>query len=103
MTDIDEYRLNRIDQLIEEMGVQERARNRERVDKDKKITELQETILAYSERVNNYELQVGELWKSIHEQLLIKDEQETKIDMYKTKVNRLRRTIGEYIDKYGLQ
>ena len=75
MTDIDQYRLNRIDQLIEEMGVQERARNRERVDKDKKIKELQETILAYSERVNMYELKVG----------------------------RLRRTIGEYIDKYGLQ
>jgi|TARA_R110000851_G_scaffold66398_1_gene150195 hypothetical protein len=75
MTDIDQYRLNRIDQLIEEMGVQERARNRERVDKDKKIKELQETILAYSERVNMYELKVG----------------------------KLRRTIGEYIDKYGLQ
>tara|TARA_R100000951_G_scaffold58400_1_gene49069 strand:- start:1088 stop:1315 length:228 start_codon:yes stop_codon:yes gene_type:complete len=75
MTDIDQYRLNRIDQLIEEMGVQERARNRERVDKDKKIKELQETILAYSERVNMYEIKVG----------------------------KLRRTIGEYIDKYGLQ
>tara|TARA_B110001452_G_scaffold47900_1_gene36618 strand:- start:1095 stop:1322 length:228 start_codon:yes stop_codon:yes gene_type:complete len=75
MTDIDQYRLNRIDQLIEEMGVQERARNRERIDKDKKIKELQETILAYSERVNMYELKVG----------------------------KLRRTIGEYIDKYGLQ
>ena len=75
MTDIDQYRLNRIDQLIEEMGVQERARNRERVDKDKKIKELQETILAYSERVNMYELKVG----------------------------KLRRTIGEYINKYGLQ
>ena len=75
MNDIDQYRLNRIDQLIEEMGVQERARNRERVDKDKKIKELQETILAYSERVNMYELKVG----------------------------KLRRTIGEYIDKYGLQ
>ena len=57
------------------MGVQERARNRERIDKDKKIKELQETILAYSERVNMYELKVG----------------------------KLRRTIGEYIDKYGLQ
>jgi len=57
------------------MGVQERARNRERVDKDKKIKELQETILAYSERVNMYEIKVG----------------------------KLRRTIGEYIDKYGLQ
>jgi hypothetical protein len=75
MTDIDQYRLNRIDQLIEKMGVQERARNRERVDKDKKIKELQETILAYSERVNMYEIKVG----------------------------KLRRTIGEYIDKYGLQ
>ena len=75
MTDIDQYRLNRIDQLIEEMGVQERARNRKRVEKDKKIKELQETILAYSERVNMYELKVG----------------------------KLRRTIGEYIDKYGLQ
>ena len=82
------------------MGVQERARNRERVDKDKKIKELQETILAYSKRVNNYELQVGDLWKTIHEQLLIKDEQENTIEMYKIKVNRLRRTIGEYIDKY---
>ena len=34
------------------MGVQERAKNRERVDKDKKIKELQETILAYSKRVD---------------------------------------------------
>ena len=75
MNDIDQYRLNRINQLIEKMGVQERARNRERIDKDKKIKELQETILAYSERVNMYELKVG----------------------------KLRRTIGEYIDKYGLQ
>ena len=82
------------------MGVQERAKNRERMDKDKKIKELQETILAYSERVNNYELQVGELWKSIDEQLLSKREQETKIKMYETKVGRLRRTIGEYINKY---
>jgi len=57
------------------MGVQERARNRKRVDKDKKIEELQETILAYSERVNMYEIKVG----------------------------KLRQTIGEYIDKYGLQ
>ena len=56
------------------MGVQERAKNRERVDKDKKIKQLQETILSYSERVNMYELKVG----------------------------KLRRTIGEYIDKYGL-
>ena len=40
-----------------------------------KNAELQETILAYSERVNMYELKVG----------------------------KLRRTIGEYIDKYGLQ
>jgi len=56
------------------MGVQERAKNRERMDKDKKIEQLQETILAYSERVNMYELKVG----------------------------KLRRTIGEYIDKYGL-
>tara|TARA_R110000851_G_C13062168_1_gene564120 strand:- start:1750 stop:1932 length:183 start_codon:yes stop_codon:yes gene_type:complete len=56
------------------MGVQERARNRERMDKDKKIKQLQETILGYSERVNMYELKVG----------------------------KLRRTIGEYIDKYGL-
>ena len=85
------------------MGVQERAKNRERVDKDEKIKQLQETILAYSERVNNYDLQVGDLWKTIHEQLLIKDEQENTIEMYKIKVNRLRRTIGEYIDKYGLQ
>lgn len=54
------------------MGVQERAKNRERMDKDKKIEQLQETILAYSERVNMYELKVG----------------------------KLRRTIGEYIDKY---
>ena len=57
MTDTDEYRLNRIDELIE------------------KNKELQETILAYSERVNMYEIKVG----------------------------KLRRTIGEYIDKYGLQ
>tara|TARA_R110000772_G_C13013556_1_gene409618 strand:+ start:237 stop:494 length:258 start_codon:yes stop_codon:yes gene_type:complete len=85
------------------MGVQERAKNRERVDKDEKIKHLQKTILAYSERVNNYELQVDDLWKTIHEQLLIKDEQENTIEMYKIKVNRLRRTIGEYIDKYGLQ
>ena len=56
MTDIDQYRLNRIDELIE------------------KNKELQETILAYSERVNMYEVKVG----------------------------KLRRTIGEYIDKYGL-
>ena len=56
------------------MGVQERAKNRERMDKDKKIKQLQETILSYSERVNMYELKVG----------------------------KLRRTIGEYIDKYGL-
>tara|TARA_R110002167_G_C12605066_1_gene645414 strand:+ start:42 stop:224 length:183 start_codon:yes stop_codon:yes gene_type:complete len=56
------------------MGVQERAKNRERMDKDKKIKQLQETILGYSERVNMYELKVG----------------------------KLRRTIGEYIDKYGL-
>lgn len=54
------------------MGVQERARNRERVDKDKKIKELQETILAYSKRVN-----MGEI-----------------------EVSRLRRTISEYINKY---
>lgn len=44
-----------------------------------KLTEknkrLQETILAYSARVNMYELKVG----------------------------KLRRTIGGYIDKYGLQ
>ena len=45
------------------------------MNKDKKIKELQETILAYSARVNMYELKVG----------------------------RLRRTIGEYINKYGLQ
>ena len=82
------------------MGVQERAKNRERVDKDEKIKHLQATILAYSERVNNYDLQVDDLWKTIHEQLLIKDEQENTIEMYKIKVNRLRRTIGEYIDKY---
>ena len=82
------------------MGVQERAKNKERVDKDEKIKHLQKTILAYSERVNNYELQVDDLWKTIHEQLLIKDEQENTIEMYKIKVNRLRRTIGEYIDKY---
>ena len=56
------------------MGVQERAKNRERMDKDEKIKQLQETILGYSERVNMYELKVG----------------------------KLRRTIGEYIDKYGL-
>ena len=56
------------------MGVQERAKNRERMDKDKKIKQLQKTILGYSERVNMYELKVG----------------------------KLRRTIGEYIDKYGL-
>ena len=56
------------------MGVQERAKNRERMDKDKKIKQLQETILGYSERVNMYELKVG----------------------------KLRRTIGGYIDKYGL-
>jgi hypothetical protein len=82
------------------MGVQERAKNRERVDKDEKIQHLQATILAYSERVNNYELQVNDLWKTIHQQLLVKDEQETRIKMYETKVGRLRRTIGEYIDKY---
>jgi len=57
MNDIDQYRLDRIDELI--------GKNKQ----------LQETILAYSERVNMYELKVG----------------------------RLRRTIGEYIDKYGLQ
>ena len=56
------------------MGMQERAKNRERMDKDKKIKQLQETILSYSERVNMYELKVG----------------------------KLRRTIGGYIDKYGL-
>ena len=56
------------------MGLQERAKNRERVDKDETIKHLQATILAYSERVNMYELKVG----------------------------KLRRTIGEYIDKYGL-
>ena len=56
------------------MGMQERAKNRERMDKDKKIKQLQETILGYSERVNMYELKVG----------------------------KLRRTIGGYIDKYGL-
>tara|TARA_B110000444_G_scaffold246744_1_gene268599 strand:- start:694 stop:840 length:147 start_codon:yes stop_codon:yes gene_type:complete len=44
------------------------------MDKDKTIKQLQETILGYSERVNMYELKVG----------------------------KLRRTIGEYIDKYGL-
>ena len=54
MTDIDQYHINRIDELIE------------------KNAELQATILAYSERVNMYELKVG----------------------------KLRRTIGEYIDKY---
>jgi hypothetical protein len=99
------------------MGVQERAKRKKEVyafgmlkaneetikDQAKLIKELRETILAYSERVNNYELQVGDLWKTIHEQLLIKDEQENTIEMYKIKVNRLRRTIGEYIDKYGLQ
>ncbi len=57
MNDIDQYRLDRIDELI--------GKNKQ----------LQETILAYSERVNMYDLKVG----------------------------RLRRTIGEYIDKYGLQ
>ena len=56
------------------MGVQARAKNRERMDKDKKIKQLQETILGYSERVNMYEIKVG----------------------------KLRRTIGKYIDKYGL-
>jgi hypothetical protein len=54
MIDIDQYRLNRIDELIE----------------DNK--HLQKTILAYSERVNMYEVKVG----------------------------KLRRTIGEYINKY---
>jgi len=54
------------------MGVQERARNRERVNKDETIKQLQATILAYSERINMYELKVG----------------------------KLRRTIGEYINKY---
>ena len=49
------------------MGVQERAKNRERVDKDKKIKELQEIILAYSERVNMYELKVGKLRRTIGE------------------------------------
>ena len=39
------------------------------------IKDLRETILAYSSRVNMYELKVG----------------------------KLRRTIGGYIDKYGLQ
>ena len=43
------------------MGVQERAKNRERVDKDEKIKHLQATILAYSERVNMYEVKVGKL------------------------------------------
>jgi len=57
MTNIDQYRLNRIDELIE------------------KNKELQETILDYSARVNMYEIKVG----------------------------RLRRTIGEYMDKYDLQ
>ena len=54
MTDIDQYRLNRIDELIEENK------------------QLQEKILAYSERVNIYELKVG----------------------------KLRRTIGKYMNKY---
>lgn len=47
------------------MGVQERARNRERVDKDETIKQLQATILAYSERVNMYELKVGKLRRTI--------------------------------------
>ena len=49
------------------MGVQERAKNRERVDKDEKIKHLQATILAYSERVNMYELKVGKLRRTISE------------------------------------
>ena len=44
------------------------------MENNKQIAELQATILAYSERVNMYELKVG----------------------------KLRRTIGEYINKYGL-
>ena len=89
------------------MGVQERAKKRERVDKDEKIKHLQATILAYSERVNFYGVQVDELYREIDEliekmdeHLLKKREQETRIKMYETKVGRLRRTIGEYIDKY---
>jgi len=50
------------------MGLQERAKNRERVDKDETIKHLQATILAYSERVNMYELQVDELIKKIDRQ-----------------------------------
>jgi prefoldin subunit 5 len=49
------------------MGLQERARNRERVDKDETIKHLQATILAYSKRINKYELQVDELYQEIHE------------------------------------
>ena len=49
------------------MGVQERAKNRERVDKDEKIKHLQATILAYSERVNMYEIKVGKLRRTIGE------------------------------------
>ena len=54
------------------MGVQERARNRERVNKDETIKQLQATILAYSERVNMYELKVGRLRRNISK--LINDE-----------------------------
>ncbi len=35
------------------------------MNKDKKIKELQETILAYSARVNMYELKVGRLRRNI--------------------------------------
>ena len=47
MNDIDQYRLDRIDELIG------------------KYKQLQETILAYSERVNMYELKVGKLRRTI--------------------------------------
>mgnify|MGYP003625424680 FL=1 len=47
MTDIDQYRLNRIDELIE------------------KNKDLQKTILDYSARVNMYELKVGRLRRNI--------------------------------------
>ena len=63
------------------MGVQERAKRKKEVhafgmlkaneetikDQAKLIKELRETILAYSERVNMYEVKVGKLRRTIGE------------------------------------
>jgi Mg2+ and Co2+ transporter CorA len=63
------------------MGVQERAKRKKEVyafgmlkaneetikDQAKLIKELRETILAYSERVNMYEVKVGKLRRTISE------------------------------------